>query len=161
MTRANGFAAPSGRTWSIVTTTGERVSGFLPAWAEDDPSRTGVDPGRLHIALSDVTHETFFGGQFVPVCQGAQEEGEDSAVLSAVMRCRPFATDDRTSVTAPLVSIQLVDDFWIRDLDPPGVIEAAGQFRGFADLLLTTVAPALTAARTDWTEQLRPVPEQF
>ncbi len=154
MTYANGLALPAGRTWSIVTTTGEAMTGFLPAWAEEDPSRAGVEPGRLSVELSDVTHEAWFGGRLMRVCPGGQDPGEDSAVLGAVLRCRPFAGGSDAAARTPLVGIQIVDDFWIEDLDPSGVVEVAGRFRAFAELLVTEVAPALTRARAEWAEHL-------
>lgn len=40
---------PPGRTWTITTTAGDTVSGYLPGWAEQDPSRTGLRPERLDI----------------------------------------------------------------------------------------------------------------
>lgn len=35
------------RTWQVTTTNGHTTTGYLPAWADEDPSRTGVPVGRL------------------------------------------------------------------------------------------------------------------
>jgi len=126
------------------------MSGYLPGWAEDDPSSTGVPMGRLALELSDMTHEAFFGGQLMRVCPGGWDPGADTAVLGAVMQCRPFDVVP----AVPLVSVQLLDDFWVTDLDPTGVVDVAERFRSFADLLVHTVAPALTSARRDWAEHV-------
>lgn len=150
MTHADSrVVARSGRTWSISTTNGCTTLGYLPDWAQGDPSRKGVAPDRLAVELSDITHEASFGGQFMRVCSGAECPGEESAVLIAYMQCSPFAGDG-SAASVPLVSVQILDDVWIANLDPSGVVEAAEKFRSFADLLVNTVAPALSAAQADW-----------
>jgi hypothetical protein len=49
-----------------------------------------------------------------------------------------------------VVSIALIDDHWITDLDPQGLTEIAQQLRAQADLLDREIVPRLVAARTDW-----------
>src|SRR5882757_145781 len=142
---------PQGRTWAITTTNGFTASGYLPAWAEEDPSKTGVAPQRLHIELSDVTHETSFGGQFIRICSDGENPGQDSPVLLAHMQCSPHADDD-PEPRVPVVSIQILDDTWIMNLGESGVVEVAEKFHDFADLLINKVAPELAAARADWAE---------
>jgi hypothetical protein len=44
------------RTWTIATTNGPVVSGYLPDWAEDDPSESGVPVAGLSARLDDVWH---------------------------------------------------------------------------------------------------------
>ena len=50
------------RVWVVATTDGESVRGYLPAWAEDDPSATDVGPERLHLQLTDIQHQAHLGG---------------------------------------------------------------------------------------------------
>ncbi|WP_405592652.1 DUF6907 domain-containing protein [Streptomyces sp. NBC_01190] len=145
--------APSGQTWAITTTDGHTVSGYLPDWAQEDPSKTGVAPDRLPIELSDMTHEASFGGQLIRVCPAAEDPGEDSAVFTALMQCSPFV-EDNPEARVPLVNIRIFEDFWITNLDPSGVVEAAERFRDFADLLTNKVAPELSAARSAWAEHV-------
>lgn len=140
---------PAGRTWTIATTSGYTASGYLPAWAEEDPSRTGVRPERLDIELSGLTHEAAFGGQFMRVCPAAVDPGQDSVVFAGSIQCGPHVGDDLRP-RDPVVNIQLVDDLWLIDLDPAGVAEVAAHFHDFAELLLTKVVPELSAARADW-----------
>lgn len=155
MTYTDSPLVSSSRTWIISTTNGETMSGYLPAWAEEDPSKSDVAPDQLAVELSDITHEAAFGGQFMRVCPGAQDPGVDTAMLIALMQCIPFVGDD-TETRLPLVNVQVVDDLWITDLDPSGVLEVAEKFRSFADLLVDTVAPSLSAARAEWTEHVLP-----
>ena len=141
------------RAWAISTTNGETMTGYLPTWAQDDPSKSGVAPDQLAVELSGITHEATFGGQFMRVCPGAEDPGEDTAVLIALIQCAPFAGDG-TEARPPLVNVQVLDDFWIMNLDPSGVLEVAATFRSFADLLVNTVAPSLSAAHAEWTEHV-------
>jgi hypothetical protein len=46
--------------------------------------------------------------------------------------------------------VQIVDDFWFKDLDPEGVSAVAALLRAQADRLEQQVRPALVAARDDW-----------
>lgn len=148
--RVDSVPRSSGRTWTIATTSGYTATGYLPDWAEADPSQTDVPPDRLHIALADVTHQAVFGGQLMRVACGTTGQAADTAVLLGGIECRPFPEDSEPR--APVVAVQIVDDYWIRDLDPSGVLTVAGQFRAFADLLATQVAPALEEAVSEWAE---------
>ncbi|UWE07496.1 DUF6907 domain-containing protein [Actinacidiphila bryophytorum] len=152
--RADARTASSGRMWVIGTAGGPTVRGYLPGWADVDPSRTGVPPEALHIALSDITHQAAFGGQLLHVVRGA-ELAEESVGLVAYVECRPVADD--SGPCGPVVSVQIVDDWWIRDLDPAAVSETAARFRAFADLLDGEVAPALADAIAEWTTHGAPV----
>jgi hypothetical protein len=153
VTHEDSPLVPSGRTWAITTVSGYTASGYLPDWAQEDPSKTGVAPDRLPIELSDMTHEASFGGQFVRVCPGAEDPGEDSVVLIALMQCSPFVEDD-PGARVPLVNVQIFDDIWIMNLDPSGVAEVAEKFHSFAELLVNKVAPELSAARAEWAEHV-------
>jgi len=81
-------------------------------------------------------------------------------MLIAHMQCAPYACGDGPAASVPRVSVQLLDDLWVKGLDPAGVVETAEKFRRFADLLVTTVAPALFAARGDWAAHVPARPAQ-
>jgi hypothetical protein len=139
--------AARAQEWAISTTSGETVRGYLPAWAQHDPSRSGVDPHRLHIALADITHEADAVGMVLPVAHG-QEPAEQAAVLAVTIVCKPFGDDDEPR--APVASVQIVEDNWIRDLTPDALEQFGQRLQALGDLLATTVAPALSVARADW-----------
>ena len=144
-------AAPA-RRWVVATAGGEAVSGYLPGWAEQDPSTTDVAMGRLPAVLADITHHADMGGLVLPVSR-AQEPAQDAPVLAVSIQCKPFPDDGDPPI--PVVNVQVTDDFWIRDLDPDAVTDLGQRLRTLAERLATTVAPALTAARTDWTHRHR------
>jgi hypothetical protein len=81
------------RRWEIVATDGRVVSGRLPSWAQEDPSRTDVDPERLQIAVVDVVHEACFGGYWARVCPAGIDPGQDSVILAAHLQLSPHADD--------------------------------------------------------------------
>ena len=144
----------SARTWVVATVGGETVSGYLPGWADEDPSRCGVLPEWLHVALADVVLEADMGGLVLPVACG-QGPAEEAGVLAVTIGCKPFGEDDEPRV--PVVSVQVVDDFWLRDLDPDGVADLGQRLQGLGRRLLATVAPELAAARADWARYSRAV----
>jgi hypothetical protein len=43
-------------TWTITATSGLAVTGYLPPWAQEDPSEAGVPVGRLGKVLADICH---------------------------------------------------------------------------------------------------------
>jgi hypothetical protein len=125
------------------------TSGYLPAWAEDDPSEVGVPLEILPLRLSDIGHRTFFEGQLMNLVSPRRKgEAEEEAVFEGSIDCTPYAEDD--SVRVPVVNIQVSPEYWILGLDPDGVARIAAQLRAQADLLHNQVRPALTAARKDW-----------
>lgn len=140
----------SGRTWTVEMSNGARVSGYLPGWAEDDPSRAGVPLERLDVHLADILHAASFGGVRLPVVQGSGPE-ESAVVLGAHIQCRPY--DDDEALRVPVAYVQLAEDIWVRDLDPERLGEVAAVLRAQADRLEGQVLPALVAARADWEAQ--------
>ena len=150
---AAGAEAASGRgTWRIGTTTGFVVEGYLPAWAEEDSSRTGVSPELLPARLADVGHWVQFEGQPMRVHDPAAD-GEmvgNGQVFSGTIDCHPFAEYPEPRV--PVANLAVAGDIWINDLDPDGLAEIATQLRAQADRLDHEVRPRLVAARADWAE---------
>ena len=144
----NALPASAGRTWAISTTTGYTTSGHLPAWADDDPSTTGVAPERLGTELTDVLHCTTFGGQLLRACPQALDPGEDSVALTAYLQCAPYAEEPERRV--PLLNLQLAGDLWLTNLDPQDALEVAEQLEDFVTVLREKAVPAAMAARTEW-----------
>ncbi len=135
--------------WSIDTTSGETITGYLPVWADEDPSGRGVALDRLIPKLSDITHEVCFGGQLMRVRHGMQEPGEDTAVFVPYLQCRPFH-ENGPDASVPRVSIQIVDDVWIPDMGPEELAAFADKLRDLHDLLMGKVVRALITALADW-----------
>ncbi|WP_405585862.1 DUF6907 domain-containing protein [Streptomyces sp. NBC_01190] len=151
---ASAEPAGTGRTWTITTTAGFTVEGYLPAWAEEDPSATGVPLDRLPVRLADVGHWTHFGGQSMRVRSPAFEgegggEGEEQVFWGSI-DCHPYADDPEPRV--PVVNLAIIEDFWINNLDPDGLARVAAQLRAQADRLDQEIRPRLIAARADWAE---------
>lgn len=136
-----------GRTWTITTTEGYAATGYLPAWAEEDPSKTGVAPERLAMELADISHRAPVSGQMMSItCDDTP--GTDTVVFWGSIDCNPHSED--SEVRIPVVHLQLVDDYWFDDLGPDQLAEIAAQLREQADRLDREVRPQLIAAREDW-----------
>jgi hypothetical protein len=136
-------------TWTITTEAGSVSSGYLPAWAEDDPTEVRVPLHLLPLRLADISHRNFFEGQMMPVvAPDAQGEAEEDAVFEGSIDCNPYDADPLLRV--PVVNIQVCLDHWILGLDPDGLTEIAAKLRAQADLLDREVRPSLVAAREDW-----------
>lgn len=144
-----GQAEGAERTWTIATTSGYTASGYLPPWADEDPSRTGVPLDRLSAALDDIRHHAAFDGQLLPVSPDGGP-AKDTVVLSAAMVCDPCAEDPALRV--PVVNLQLVDDYWMNGFGPDQLAGVAVTLRIQADYLDREVRPALVTARAQWAE---------
>ncbi|MFE2639336.1 DUF6907 domain-containing protein [Streptomyces scopuliridis] len=146
-------ATPKARTWSISTESGTTVSGHLPAWAEDDPSKTDLPDGKLHFHLADVTHYQAFPGQPMVIntpfgIDGGREIYEEN-VFCATITCSPHSPAPTHRV--PTATIAVVEDCVMEYLDPQGVTDVAAKLRAQADRL-DQVAADLAHARADWAE---------
>ncbi|WP_333768737.1 DUF6907 domain-containing protein [Streptomyces sp. IBSBF 2435] len=139
-------------TWTIATTTGDTVTGYLPTWADDDPTATDVPPDQLPVSLADVSHRADFDGQLLAVHNPASpngiSEGTEERVLCGVLVCDPYAESPDPRV--PVVNVAIVDDYWINHLDPDGLAEVVAKLRAQADRLDHEIRPQLVAARADW-----------
>jgi hypothetical protein len=141
-------AVGGGGEWRITTSDGDvAIREYLPGWAEEDPSRTGVAPQLLGKLLADVHHRRDFGGESAVVAFASDPPGP-MVVFGVTVGCRPFAEEGQPRV--PVANVQIVDDFWFKDLDPEGVSAVAALLRAQADRLEQQVRPALVAARDDW-----------
>lgn len=135
------------RAYALTTTDGLTVRDHLPDWAETDPSSDEVGPGQLGAVLADVVLEADAGGLVLPVVHG-QDPAEQAAVLALTIMCKPFGQEDEPRI--PVVDVQLVEDFWLKGLNPQGVRDFGQRLRALGDLLVDQVAPNLEAARADW-----------
>ncbi|WP_433891351.1 DUF6907 domain-containing protein [Streptomyces sp. CA-111067] len=140
----------SAATWTVTTTAGFTAAGYLPAWADHDPSEIGVPLERLHAVLADVSHRAAFDGPLVPVWS-PERDGDglrEERVLWGAIGCRPYAEDQEPRI--PVVDIAIVDDYWINGLDPDDLADLAAKLRAQADHMEHEVLPQLVAARGDW-----------
>lgn len=139
---------PPGRTWTIASLEGDVARGYLPGWAEEDPSRIGIAPERMRHAVHDVIHREPFDGQLLRLAEGGYGPGEQTWVLSGNIECIPEPGEDEQPV--PVVNVHLIEDFWLTGLGPREVAVLAAQLRAQADRLEQEVRPRLVAYRADW-----------
>lgn len=136
-------------TWTITTTDGTVNEGYLPDWAEDDPTEIDVPVEELPQRLALVNHRTFFEGPLMPVTAPDLWDGpQDEPVLEGSIDCNPHDPDPRHRI--PVANLQLAEGRWILGLDPQQLTEIATKLRAHADLLDQKIRPALVAARDDW-----------
>ncbi|MBM9435023.1 ATP-binding protein [Actinacidiphila bryophytorum] len=135
--------------WTITTDSGSATSGYLPAWAEDDPTEAHVPLDQLPERLAGINHRNFFEGPMLPLTAPDVWEGvEEDAVFEGSIDCNPYDPDPGLRV--PVVNLQVCVGRWILGLDPQRVAEVAAKLRTHADFLDEKVRPALIAAREDW-----------
>ncbi|MBD0737812.1 DUF6907 domain-containing protein [Streptomyces sp. CBMA29] len=135
--------------WTITTVNGFAASGYLPDWAEDDPSEVDVPMDALSMRLTEIGHRVLYDGQMVNIAtMPSAQEVEEEAVFEAAIDCNPYSPDPVQR--EPVVNIHVVPGRWIPGLDPAGVAAVAAKLHAQADLLTAVVRPALIAAREDW-----------
>ncbi|MFI0894854.1 DUF6907 domain-containing protein [Streptomyces sp. NPDC020983] len=138
----------------FTTTDGTVNEGYLPDWAEDDPTEVDVPPDELAQRLALVNHRTFFEGPLMPVTAPDLWDGpQDEPVLEGSIDCNPHDPDPRKRI--PVANLQLAEGRWILGLDPHQLTEIAAKLREHADLLDQKIRPALVAARDDWAARHR------
>ncbi|MFJ1581912.1 DUF6907 domain-containing protein [Streptomyces sp. NPDC088197] len=136
-------------SWTITTTSGFATSGYLPDWAEDDPSEAGVPLDQLPLRLGGINHRNFFEGPLMHLtATDSRDDAEKDVIFAGSIDCNPFDTDTRLRV--PVANIQVSPHHWILSLDPGELADVASKLRAQADLLHNEVLPALIAAREDW-----------
>ncbi|MFI1092184.1 ATP-binding protein [Streptomyces sp. NPDC020917] len=140
---------PPRSTRTITTGSGSATSGYLPAWAEDDPTEANVPLDQLPERLAGINHRNYFEGPMMPLTDPDVWEGvEEDVVFEGSIDCNPYDPD--SGLRVPVVNLQVCVGRWILGLDPLGVAEIAAKLRAHADLLDEKVRPALIAAREDW-----------
>jgi hypothetical protein len=140
------------RRWTITTVNGITVSGYLPGWAEADPSRTGVAPERLPITLVDITHRRAFDGiTLTAFTEGGTDKAHAVNAFQSEIQCHPCPDPELPDESLiPVVNIQISPECWMTDLGPDELTHLAPQLRTLADRIDGEVLPALVAARADW-----------
>lgn len=135
--------------WTLTTTAGFVASGYLPQWAEDDPSEAGVPQEELGTRLAGISHRGCFDGVIMMLSRESRgPEPEEDAVFEGSIDCTPYADEPEPRV--PVVNVQVCPGTWILGLDPKGLADVVGKLRSQADLLDRDVLPRLVAAREDW-----------
>ncbi|MBD0738611.1 DUF6907 domain-containing protein [Streptomyces sp. CBMA29] len=130
------------------------MTGYLPSWAAEDPSRTDILPERLSTELIDLTHWSPFDGQPISIHNPAyaNDDGRageaEASLLSGSITCYPYSEDVEERV--PSANVRVVDDLWINNLTPDDIVALAVKLRAQADYFENDVAPALQRARSDW-----------
>ncbi|BBA99487.1 hypothetical protein RVR_6129 [Actinacidiphila reveromycinica] len=145
--------ADRARAWKITTTNGISTSGYLPDWAEEDPSATGLDPRELHVTLADIGHRSPFHGVALNAFtrDGGTEQAHEIDAFQGEIVCHPFPDADvPDGALLPTVNVQLTPDCWLIGLGPQQLGALAAKLRAHADLLDGDVRPRLVAAREDW-----------
>lgn len=135
--------------WTITTTSGFATSGYLPEWAEDDPSEAGVPLDLLPVRLCAINHRNFFEGPLMRLtATSGRGDAEEDVIFAGSIDCNPYDAD--THLHVPVVNIQVSPSHWVLGLDPHELADVASKLRAQADLLRDEVLPALVAAREDW-----------
>jgi hypothetical protein len=150
VTPASGAILPPGRQWTLTTVGGHVTSGYLPGWAEEDPSANGVPLDRLAVRLDDICHRAPFEGQTLRLATGGYGPGEETPVFAGHIECRPDPDEGRPAL--PVAHVHLIHDVWAPALDPAALSDFAATLRAQADRLEHEVLPRLIAYREDWTE---------
>ncbi|MFC4034342.1 DUF6907 domain-containing protein [Streptomyces polygonati] len=144
---------PPGRTWTITTASGLTLTGYLPGWAGDDPSETGVPVDQLSLRLADLSHHSDFAGQPLRVCTALGEGGyrdHEFEAFRGSITCNPY--DDDAALRLPVVNIEVLPEYMIDGLTPDGITGLAAALRAQADRLDHEIRPTLIAARSDWAQ---------
>jgi hypothetical protein len=144
------------RRWTITTTDGQKHSGPLGSWVEEDPSETDVPPGSLARRLEDLTlWAAFPGASQIAVQSKAFEDWEtpvEYPVMRASLDCYPYEEDPARRV--PLLNIELAPECSVIDLDPARLAAFLAAMRAQLDLLEQVAGKALAEAREEW-ERIR------
>jgi hypothetical protein len=142
-----------GRTWSISTTGSVTLTGYLPPWADEDPSQSDVPLDELSVKLIDLAHWQPFDGQRMRIHNPAHADGAGLAVEESLfdghIACYPYSEDPQERT--PYANVRVVDDLWLNHLTPDGLTRLTAQLRAQADHIEKAVTPILEAARNDWT----------
>jgi hypothetical protein len=143
------------RRWTITTTDGQKRSGPLGSWVEEDPSEADVPPGSLARRLEDLTLWAAFPGASIAVQSKAFEDWEtpvEYPVMRASLDCYPYEEDSARRV--PLLNIELAPECSVIDLDPARLAVFLAAMRTQLDVLEQVAGKALVDAREEW-ERIR------
>jgi len=161
-------AVEPGGSWTLTATDGWVVSGYLPGWADQDPSEADVPAEELSARLAEICHYQDFPGQrlrftvvsdnpafsvlsdLLPGPPPCTESDEIEAFLGGIV-CR--ALDDGSASHAPTVNMDILPGYVMDALTPDDLADLAVKLRAQADRIECDIRPKLIAAREDWTTQ--------
>jgi hypothetical protein len=148
------------RRWTVTTVNGVSVSGYLPKWAEDDPSESGVAPERLSVTLVDIAHRRAFDGiALTAFTEGRSDRAHLVNAFAPEIQCHPCPDPELPGESlVPVVNVQISPECWMTDLGPDQLLAYADQFDSLAHRIRSEVVPTLEAARADWTAHTIPHP---
>ncbi|WP_405592899.1 DUF6907 domain-containing protein [Streptomyces sp. NBC_01190] len=152
--REQSFAGPGSR-WLISTGSGREIRGYLPPWAERDPSADRVPDEVLAVRLEDVNHFYVTDGAMalgVRFYGGGSGDGDggspvvrDAVILWGSIDCDPYAGDP--AVRVPVFNLHLTDESCMPGMSPEDLTAFAEVLRAHADYLRFDVAPKLRCPR--------------
>ncbi|WP_335979911.1 DUF6907 domain-containing protein [Streptomyces sp. CA2R106] len=139
-------------TWRLTATNGVTVSGYLPPWAYEDPSASGIDPDRLPVAACDVELFRYFddlAGSLVGPGDGAEED--DYVTPFAAITCHPCAEREAPDRPVdPVLTVQVSDTEETVCADPGELAALIARLKAHTDYLDQHVRPTFTAIYQDW-----------
>ncbi|WP_435178875.1 DUF6907 domain-containing protein [Actinacidiphila sp. bgisy145] len=146
-------------TWTISTTEGITLTGHQPDWSMDNPSRTGITLDQAVGHLREHAHYAMLPVDPVlpPATldleiNGTRYRESTNLMFASQIACHPYAENPHQRV--PTASLTIVEEWDFEGLAPTDLARFATQIRTQADYFETTVLPALTTAREDWTAHL-------
>ncbi|MDT0270280.1 hypothetical protein RM844_28875 [Streptomyces sp. DSM 44915] len=145
------------RTWTVTVDGGTPITGYRPAWAENDPSQD-VTADRIGAVLPDLGMYRYYDGSAgVPIFCAA--DGDRPAgplalpMLRAVMTVHPYR---EAAQQQPTVDVEVLGDSdeWMENLTPEQLADVIAAVRAQCDRL-DQVHADLIAARADWEANAR------
>jgi hypothetical protein len=152
-----GRGRTEARWWTITANDGSVVTGYLPEWAQDDPSAKGVRADELPAVLVGVTHWAGFEGAALPAFSaetgGADGPAAEVQVFGSSIVCHPYPDPHQPGeLRIPFAEVQITPDHWMTELDPDALTAVAATLRTLADRFENVLGPQLVAARAEWAE---------
>lgn len=147
------------RTWRITTTNGTTAYGYLPAWADDDPSETDLDPRALSLTLTDIVHHFPFTGLATPlVTQSDDDPDADDGIASyfCEIECHPHPDHARPDdPLTPVLLVQITQNHTTTCHEPAELAALIARLRAHTDFLAHDVLPAFRTIHEDWASHQR------
>lgn len=142
-------------TWTITLHGGGQITGHQPTWCTEQHDAHDLDPDRVRLALTDLTHVTYFDGMPIKVyVPGHAADGKaglyEENVLGGNITANPYS--DTSARRQPVVNLEVVEDFWMENLGPDELADVVAKLRQQADRL-DGVHAQLVQARAEWAAQ--------
>lgn len=121
-------SAEQRRTWSfIATNTGDLLTVTCPDWCEVDHSRDMETPTHPDDIWCQASSQT----ATLPINETGT--AEETSVLSSTLNVRPFDRD--LNARMPRISVEVMSDAWVEDLDPDALEHVIGTLQSQVDEL--------------------------